>query len=53
MNLTTGSVVTMEFVSGIKINDVARIDAAGIDRKLLAKRSELEPFAELQDWFLP
>ena len=39
LNLTTGSVVTMEFVSGIKINDVARIDAAGIDRKLLAKRS--------------
>ena len=29
----------MEFVSGIKISDVEKIDAAGIDRKLLAKRS--------------
>lgn len=29
----------MEYVPGIKINDIERIEAAGIDRKLLAKRS--------------
>lgn len=39
LNMTTSRVVTMEFVPGIKINDIARIEAAGIDRQLLAKRS--------------
>jgi len=29
----------MEFVPGIKINDIEKIEKAGIDRKLLAKRS--------------
>ena len=37
--MTTSRVVTMEYVPGIKINDIERIDAAGIDRGLLAKRS--------------
>ena len=39
LNLTTERVVVMEYVPGIKINDLAKIDEAGIDRKLLAKRS--------------
>uniref|UniRef100_A0A7S0XEN1 ABC1 atypical kinase-like domain-containing protein n=1 Tax=Chromulina nebulosa TaxID=96789 RepID=A0A7S0XEN1_9STRA len=39
LNLTSPRVVTMEYVPGIKINDIAKIEAAGIDRKLLAKRS--------------
>ena len=38
-NMTSARVITMEFVEGIKINDIARIEAAGIDRELLAKRS--------------
>jgi len=32
-------VLTMEYVPGIKISDTAAIDACGIDRKVLAKRS--------------
>ena len=39
LNMTTSNVVTMEYVPGIKINDIQRIEEAGIDRKLLAKRS--------------
>lgn len=39
LNMTTEKVVTMEFVPGIKVNDIERIEAAGIDRELLAKRS--------------
>jgi predicted unusual protein kinase regulating ubiquinone biosynthesis (AarF/ABC1/UbiB family) len=39
LNMTTSRVVTMEYVPGIKINDIERIEAAGIDRQLLAKRS--------------
>ena len=37
--MTTSNVITMEFVPGIKINDIEKIEAAGIDRQLLAKRS--------------
>ena len=37
--MTTSTVITMEYVPGIKINDIEKIEAAGIDRKLLAKYS--------------
>jgi aarF domain-containing kinase len=37
--MTTQTMITMEFVPGIKINDISRIEKAGIDRQLLAKRS--------------
>jgi ubiquinone biosynthesis protein len=36
-SLSTGKVLTMEFLPGVKINDVERIDAAGLDRKALAQ----------------
>lgn len=36
---TTSRVLTLERVRGIKVNDVAALDAAGIDRKDLAVRS--------------
>ena len=36
-NLTTSKVLTMEFLPGVKINDVERIEEAGIDRKTLAQ----------------
>ena len=39
LNMTTKKVITMEFVPGIKINDIKKIEEAGIDRQLLAKRS--------------
>jgi hypothetical protein len=39
MEMTTSRVLTMEYVPGIKINDIAKIEEAKIDRKLLAKRS--------------
>lgn len=38
-NMTSTRVVTMEYVEGMKINDIEKIEAAGIDRELLAKRS--------------
>jgi len=39
LNMTTSNVITMEFVPGLKINDIQGIEAAGIDRQLLAKYS--------------
>jgi hypothetical protein len=39
LNMTTTSMITMEFVPSIKINDIEKIEAAGIDREVLAKRS--------------
>jgi predicted unusual protein kinase regulating ubiquinone biosynthesis (AarF/ABC1/UbiB family) len=39
LNMTTDRVITMEYVPGIKINDIQKIEAAGIDRNVLAKRS--------------
>jgi predicted unusual protein kinase regulating ubiquinone biosynthesis (AarF/ABC1/UbiB family) len=36
--LSTARVLTTEWLEGIKINDVLRLDAAGVDRKALAKR---------------
>lgn len=39
MNMTTPTVIVMEFVPGIKINDINAIEKAGIDKELLAKRS--------------
>ncbi len=34
--LTTPKVLTIEYIDGIKITDVARLDAAGLDRKAIA-----------------
>ena len=39
LDMTSERVITMEYVPGIKISDIEKIDEAGIDRKLLAKRS--------------
>ncbi len=39
LNMTTSCVITMEYVPGIKISDIEKIEQAGIDRQLLAKRS--------------
>ena len=36
-DLTTKKVLTMEFLPGVKITDVQRIEAAGLDRKALAE----------------
>jgi ubiquinone biosynthesis protein len=36
--LTTSKVLTMELVKGIKITDFQRIDAAGLNRKIIARR---------------
>ncbi len=38
-NLTTSRVLTMEFIRGVKVSNVAAIEAAGIDRKELAIRA--------------
>jgi ubiquinone biosynthesis protein len=35
---STSKVLTMEFISGVKINNVRRIDEAGLDRKALARQ---------------
>jgi predicted unusual protein kinase regulating ubiquinone biosynthesis (AarF/ABC1/UbiB family) len=39
VNMTTPQVITMEYVPGIKTNDIEGIVAAGIDRKDLARKS--------------
>jgi aarF domain-containing kinase len=39
LNLTTSNMLTMEYVPGIKINNITRIEEAGIDRAVLARRS--------------
>ncbi|NJN53742.1 MAG: AarF/ABC1/UbiB kinase family protein [Anaerolineae bacterium] len=36
-DLSTSKVLTMEFLVGVKINDVARIEAAGLDRSQVAR----------------
>ena len=36
---TSPQVLTMEYTPGTKINQVAELDAKGVDRKLLAKRA--------------
>lgn len=38
-DLSTDRMLTMEYVPGIKINDIDAIERAGIDRSLVAKRS--------------
>ncbi|WP_150273814.1 ABC1 kinase family protein [Paenibacillus tepidiphilus] len=42
---TTSKVLTMEFLEGVKINDLAQLDAWGVDRTQLAK-SLMEIFVE-------
>jgi ubiquinone biosynthesis protein len=37
MDLTTGKVLTMEFMPGVKINDVKSIEKAGLDRGKIAR----------------
>jgi len=37
-DLSTSRVLTMEYVEGIKVSDVDRLDAAGLDRKLITER---------------
>lgn len=36
--LTTSGVLTMTYIRGIKISDLAALDAAGLDRRLIARR---------------
>ncbi|HVZ13473.1 MAG TPA: 2-polyprenylphenol 6-hydroxylase [Bauldia sp.] len=36
--LTARDVLTLEWIDGIRLSDLAQIDAAGLDRKLLARR---------------
>ena len=47
--MTTSCVITEERIDGIKIDNVAAIDAAGIDRKLLAQRSSRIIFRQIFD----
>jgi len=35
---TTNRVLTLEYVEGIRVNDVAGLEAAGLDRKIIARR---------------
>ncbi len=35
---TTGKVLTLEFIDGIKISDIKRLEAGGYDRHLIARR---------------
>jgi len=46
-NTTSPRVLTMEYVPSTKINDIEKIQAQGIDQKLLAKRSADSYLAQL------
>jgi ubiquinone biosynthesis protein len=35
-NLTTTKILTMEYIHGIKVSEYARLEAAGLDRKIIA-----------------
>ncbi len=35
---TTSRVLTLEFIDGIKISDIAKLEASGLNRKLIARR---------------
>ncbi len=37
-NLSTSTLLTMEYVAGIKVSDQAKLDSLGYDRKLIASR---------------
>lgn len=38
LDRSTGRIITMEFVRGVKATDLAALDAAGVDRDLVARR---------------
>ncbi len=44
---TTSKVLTMEFIKGVKINDLQKLEAAGLDRKILAKRLAISYFKQI------
>jgi ubiquinone biosynthesis protein len=44
---TTPRVLTMEFIKGVKINDLQKLEAAGLDRKILAKRLAISYFKQI------
>lgn len=44
---TTSRVLTMEFIKGVKINDIQKLEAAGLDRKILAKRLAISYFKQI------
>ncbi len=37
LNMTTANMITMEYVPGIKINNIEKIEQAGIDRGFFRK----------------
>ncbi len=44
---TTACVLTLEFIDGIKISDIAKIEAAGLSRKLIARRLAASYFRQV------
>jgi ubiquinone biosynthesis protein len=44
---TTSKVLTMEFIKGVKINDLQKLEAEGLDRKILAKRLAISYFKQI------
>ena len=45
--LTTSRVLTLEFINGIKISDIAKLEAAGLSRKLIARRLAASYFKQV------
>lgn len=48
--LTTSRVLTMEFIKGVKINDLQKLEAAGLDRKILARRLAISYFKQIYSY---
>ena len=47
--VSTGKVLTMEMVRGVKANDLEKLDAGGYDRKLIARRIVDSMFHQILD----
>lgn len=46
-NYTTSRVLTLEFIDGIKISDITKLQAAGLDRKVIARRLAASYFKQV------
>ncbi|MBC7864855.1 MAG: hypothetical protein IAF38_17910 [Bacteroidia bacterium] len=49
-SLTTSTVLTLEYIKGIKITDLVKIEQAGLDRKEIAKRLANSFFKQIFDY---
>jgi ubiquinone biosynthesis protein len=49
-DFTTGKVLAMEYIEGVKISDLPKLEKEGFDRKVLAKRLAISYFRQIFDY---